>query len=294
MSRAVDVTGEQTSLLGSVAVVTGASRGIGRAICIALARAGADIVVAARSTDAAPSRLPGTIESVAREIEALGRRARALRVDISDDGSVDELARATIEEFGSVDVLVNNAAHLFRAPVREMPIGRWDRVMNVNLRGPLLCARAFLPTMIERGRGRIVNISSAASGMVLPGIVSYSVSKAGLDALTRGLAAELEASGVAVNALQVDRAVATEGAIAMSPGEDYSVWETPERIAAAVLWLVQQPFSFTGHIVVTETRQARTLENIELAGAFGRFLLFRNTEVGREPTQCIHSIPGLQ
>ncbi len=222
MSRAVGGAEEQAPLFGSVAVVTGASRGIGRAICIALARAGADIVVASRSTDAAPSKLPGTIESVAREIEALGRRAVAVQVDVSDDGSVDELARAAIAEFGSVDVLVNNAAYLFRAPLRETPIGRWDRVLNVNLRGPLVCTRAFLPAMIGRGRGRIVNISSSAADMVLPGIVSYSVSKAGLEALTRGLAAELERSGVAVNALQVDRAVATEGAIAMSPGEDYS------------------------------------------------------------------------
>ncbi len=244
-------TSEQSPLFGSVAVVTGASRGIGRAICLALARAGADVVVASRSTDAAPSKLPGTIESVAREVGALGRRAVAVQVDVSDHGSVDELARVALEEFGSVDILVNNAAYLARALVHETPIGRWDRVMNVNLRGPLMCMRAFLPAMIERGRGRIVNISSAASGMVLPGIVSYSVSKAGLEALTRGLAAELEPSGVAVNALQVDRAVATEGAIAMSPGEDYSVWETPERIAVAALWLVQQPFSFTGHIVVS-------------------------------------------
>ena len=239
------------TLAGAVVVVTGASRGIGRAICLAFARAGADIVVTARSTNAEPAKLPGTIESVAGEVVALGRRAIAVQADVSDDHSVGELAGRTLDAFGKVDVLVNNAAYLFRAPLREMPLDRWDRVMAVNLRGPLVCARALLPAMMGRGEGRIVNISSAAAHMALPGIVAYSASKAALDALTRGLAAELAAAGIAVNALQVDRAVSTEGAIAVSPGEDITAWETPEAIALAALWLTCRPLSYTGQIVTS-------------------------------------------
>jgi NAD(P)-dependent dehydrogenase (short-subunit alcohol dehydrogenase family) len=242
---------ESQPLRNNVAVVTGASRGIGRAICLAFAVAGADVVIAARSTDAAPSKLPGTIESVAREVEALGRRAIAVRTDISDDASVENLERATIEAFGAADILVNNAAYLFRAPVHETPLARWDRVIDVNLRGPLICTRAFVPSMIERGRGRIINISSAAAKMVLPGMVSYSTSKAALEALTRGMAAELERFGIAVNALQVDSAVSTEGAIALNPDDDRSGWKTPEAIASCALWLAQQPRGYTGRIVVS-------------------------------------------
>jgi NAD(P)-dependent dehydrogenase (short-subunit alcohol dehydrogenase family) len=248
--------GRAAPLRGSVAVVTGASRGIGRAICLAFAGAGADVVVAARSTDAEPSRLPGTIDAVAREIAAMGRRALALRTDVTDGGSVAALASRALETFGHIDILVNNAAYLFRAPFRDTPPERWDRVLEVNLGGAAICTRAFVPAMEERGSGRIINISSSAASMALPDIVSYATSKAALEAFSRGLAAELAGAGIAVNALRVDRAVATEGARFLNPDGDYADWATPEAIASAALWLALQDVSYTGRIVESSRVEA--------------------------------------
>lgn len=239
------------ALAGRVALVTGASRGIGRAICLAFARAGADIVVVARSTDDAPSRLAGTIDGVAAEVASLGRRAIALRADVADDASVSAMASDALSAFGQVSVLVNNAAYMYRAPFIETPREKWERVLEVNLGGAARCIRALLPGMLARGEGRIVNISSGAVTMALPQIVSYAASKAALEALTVGLATELAGTGVAVNALRIDSAVATEGAVALNPGADYGGWATPEVIAEATLWLATRDASFTGRIVAS-------------------------------------------
>ena len=242
---------DDAPLRGSVAVVTGASRGIGRAICLAFARAGADIIAAARSVDAAPSKLPGTIESVVSDVEALGRRAIAVRTDVTDTASVNALAARTFEAFGRADILVNNAAYTVHGPFVDVPPSRWERVLDVTLLGAVRCTRAFLPGMIERGRGRVINISSGASVMSLPNMSAYASAKAALEAFTRGVAAEVAEAGVAVNALRIDRAVVTEGALSLNPEGDYTDWETPEAIAAATLWVAEQDARFTGHIVVS-------------------------------------------
>jgi NAD(P)-dependent dehydrogenase (short-subunit alcohol dehydrogenase family) len=133
-----------------VAVVTGASRGIGRAIAVALAQAGADVVCTARSTEAQPHKvLPGTIEDTARKVQALGRRALAIPVDVSKEDEVEAMTRRVLDEFGRLDILVNNAAIAAPGSFLEVPVRRWDLVMNVNLRGAYLCARAS-PSMIEK------------------------------------------------------------------------------------------------------------------------------------------------
>src|SRR3989304_5010404 len=154
---------EAKPLEGQVAVVTGASRGIGRAIAVDFARAGADVVVSARSSESAPSKLPGTIEQTAREVEAEGRRALAVATDVTDEAQVQALAG-----FGRIDVLVNNAGISFPAPFAQTPLKRWDLVMNVNLHGPVMCTQAFLPRMLEQGPGRIINISSLLPEAPLP------------------------------------------------------------------------------------------------------------------------------
>lgn len=244
-------------LSGEVALVTGASRGIGRAIALELALLGADIVAVARTTDAAPSRVPGTIDQTVRQVEALGRRALAIAADVTSLGDVQRMASHALERFGRVDMLVNNAAYTYRAPFCQTPLSRWDLVLNVNLRGPVICTQAFLPQMMERRSGRVLNVSSAAATMLLPGIVSYSVSKAALETLTRGLAAELRSYGVAVNALRIETAVATEGAMFLNPGADYSGWEAPEAVAEAAAWMLTQPASYTGRVAtIAEVRDS--------------------------------------
>jgi NAD(P)-dependent dehydrogenase (short-subunit alcohol dehydrogenase family) len=251
------MTSTALPLQGQVVVVTGASRGIGRAIAVEFARAGADVAVTARTTESAPSKLPGTIEDTARQVEALGRRALAIPTDVTDETQVDEMARRTLEELGRVDILVNNAGISFPAPFHQTPRKRWDLVMNVNLRGPVLCTQAFLPRMIEQGSGRVINISSYLAEALLPGLLSYSVSKIALEKLTQGIAAELRQHQVAVNALRVEMNIATEGWVFRNPDIDYSTWEKPEAASEAALWLATRDLSYTGRVVtIAEAREA--------------------------------------
>jgi citronellol/citronellal dehydrogenase len=250
------MTDESQPLSGQVAVVTGGSRGIGRAIAVELARAGADIVVAARSSEKAPSKLPGTIEATAREVEAAGRRALAVPTDVTDEAQVEEMARRTLEEFGRVDILVNNAGISLPAPFTKTTLKRWDLVMKVNLRGPVACTQAFLPRLLEQGGGRIINISSYLAEVLMPGMMSYSVSKIALETFTRALAAELQPKGIAVNALRIEMNIVTEGWQYLNPNIDYSNWEKPEAASEATLWLATRETSYTGQVVtISEARQ---------------------------------------
>jgi citronellol/citronellal dehydrogenase len=232
-----------------VAVVTGASRGIGRAIAVALAAAGADVVCTARSSEASPSKLPGTIDQTAREVEALGRRALAIPMNLAKDEEVEAMARRTLAEFGRIDILVNNAAISAPGSFLNVPLKHWDLVMNVNLRGVYLCTRAFLPTMMEQRSGCIINISSYASQAEGSWGLAYSVSKAALERLTTGLAAEVRPYDIAVNALQIERFVASEGFVYLTPDSDHSTWDKPEVVGEAVLWLISHDPTYTGQVV---------------------------------------------
>ena len=250
------MTDESQPLSGQVAVVTGASRGIGRAIAVDFARAGADVVVAARSSEKAPTKLPGTIEETAREVEAAGRHALAIPMDVTDEAQVQAMAQRTLEEFGRVDVLVNNAGISFPAPFSQTSLKRWDLVMNVNLRGPVMCTQAFLPRLLEQGGGRIINISSYLAEVLMPGMMSYSVSKIALEKLTQALAAELQPKSIAVNALRIEMNIVTEGWQYLNPSIDYSNWEKPEAASEATLWLATRDPSYTGQVVtIAEVRE---------------------------------------
>jgi citronellol/citronellal dehydrogenase len=251
---------ESQPLSGQVAVVTGASRGIGRAICVDFAKAGADVVVSARTSAATPSKLPGTIEDTAREVEAAGGKALAVVADVTDPEQIEALAKRTLDEFGRVDILVNNAGISFPAQFKDTPLKRWDLVMNVNLRGPVMCTQAFLPKMLEQGSaqtggrpaGRIINISSYLAEVMLPGMMSYSVSKIALEKLTQYLAAELQPKGIAVNALRIEMNIATEGWQFRNPDIDYSDWEKPDAASEATLWLATREVSYTGRVITID------------------------------------------
>src|SRR3972149_1170432 len=237
---------QRQPLLDQVAVVTGASRGIGRAIAVDFARAGADVVVSARSSESAPSKLPGTVEQTAREVEAEGRRALAVATDVTDEAQVQTLAERTLAAFGRIDILVNNAGISYPAPFSQTPLKRWDLVMNVNLRGPVMCTQAFLPKMLEQGAGRIINISSYLAEVMMPGMMSYSVSKIALEKLTQYLGEELPPKGIAVNALRIELMIATEGWQYRNPDVDYSTWDKPDAASQAPLWLATRALSYTG------------------------------------------------
>jgi NAD(P)-dependent dehydrogenase (short-subunit alcohol dehydrogenase family) len=248
------------NLQGSVAIVTGASRGIGRAVAVLLAEEGADIVCTARSTDAVPTRLPGTIEETARQVQALGRRALAVACDVSDEAQVALLAERTLRELGRIDLLVNNAAVNSRAPFIETAPKLWDLVLKVNLRGTFLCTKAVLPQMLKQGSGRIINVSSGAAtdpeAAAVLGVIPYAVSKAAVEKLTEALALELRPHHIAVNCLRIETAVATEGARLVSADAELpSGWLEPAVAAEALRWLATRDLSYTGRIITIAEAQ---------------------------------------
>jgi 3-oxoacyl-[acyl-carrier protein] reductase len=204
-------------LSGRVAFVTGGSRGLGRADALTLARAGADVVVAdllvesqlSEETDrygslATVARQQGLVhtEETVRDIEAMGRRALAVRCDVTDRGEVDAAVARTVKEFGAIDILVNNAGTLDHvAQFHEQSPELWERDLRVNLTGAFNCAQAAWPHMKERGWGRIVNMASVAGTLGGFGQASYSTTKAGVLGLTKTLALEGGRHGITCNAI---------------------------------------------------------------------------------------------
>lgn len=237
---------------GKVCIVTGSSRGIGKAIALGFARQGADVVIAARSEEQKDERLPGTIHTAADEVRALGRRALAVKTDVRKEEDVDRMVAQTLEAFGRIDVLVHNAAVAFWYKLWETPVKLWDLVLGVNLRGAFLCARAALPSMIQQKSGSIINISSPGAdiGGKVDGGMAYSASKAGIERLSNGLAEEVKEHGIAVNCLKPEGFVDSEGARYWSPPDtDFSKWEPPDLMVKATLFLAcQTAFGVTGGI----------------------------------------------
>ena len=229
---------------GKIAIVTGASRGIGKAIALGFARGGVKVVVAARSETAPDERLPGTIHETASDIEKLGGECLAVRCDVTDEASVATMVEAALQRFGRIDILVNNAAIDFPFPARDMPLKRWEIVLKVNTTGPFLCAKAVLPAMIAQGGGSIINITSNAGAERGSGTVGYSaiygVSKAALDRLTWALAAEEGVHNIAVNAVKPWGVVSTEGMRLWVPEEERVGWKSPASMVAAVMFLAKQ------------------------------------------------------
>ena len=248
------------ALAGRVAIVTGASRGIGKAIAMLFAQEGAAVVLAARSETESAS-LPGTIHTTAAQITAVGGTALAMKTDVRFDEEVEALVARTVAVFGGVDVLVNNAAAQFPARVKDLSVKRWDVVLNVNLRGSFLCIKTALPHLIER-KGTIINITSRSAQMTgtrHDGGLAYGVSKVAINKLTLGLAEELRVEGVSVNAVQPKTAVATEGVLRAYGGPPSYKTVGPENMAQAVLYLAQQtPVTRTGWIGFDEDLRAET------------------------------------
>jgi NAD(P)-dependent dehydrogenase (short-subunit alcohol dehydrogenase family) len=180
-------------LAGQVAVVTGAGRGIGRAISSALAREGVAVVLAARSGP--------ELDGVAHEIEQAGGRALAVPTDVRQEASVEALVRRALAEWRQVDVLVNAAGVATFAPVTDAKLDDWDQMLAVNLRGAVLCCRAVLPAMIGRRRGTIINVGSVVTSRSLTGSAAYTASKYGLLGFSRVLAEEMRSHGVRVGVL---------------------------------------------------------------------------------------------
>jgi NAD(P)-dependent dehydrogenase (short-subunit alcohol dehydrogenase family) len=184
---------ERFSLAGRRALVTGASKGIGAEIARVFAEAGADIVAVARDGDG--------LAAVAQEVRARGQRCLIIKAELGDAAGPGRVARQALEEWGTIDILVNSAAVAIIRPAHELTVDDWDRTMAVNLRAPFLLAQALAPAMIAQRRGKIINISSQTGVIAIDDHAAYAASKGGLNALTISLSAEWARHNVQVNAI---------------------------------------------------------------------------------------------
>ncbi|MFO0879145.1 MAG: SDR family oxidoreductase [Gemmataceae bacterium] len=234
-----------------VAIITGASRGIGRALALGLARAGYAVVIAAKSTTST-EKLPGSITTVAAEVEALGGHALPIQVDVREESQIEAMVARTLERFGRIDLLVNNAGALFWQPLLQTPARRFDLVMSVNARAAFLCCQKVLPAMMRQGRGHIINMSPPLDLAMVPGRIAYSLSKLGMTLLTHGLAAEVRPHHIAVNSLWPVTIIESQASINHQLGTP-AQWRKPDILVDCVIRLAaHDPGDITGQALLDE------------------------------------------
>ena len=240
------------TLKDKVAVVTGSARGVGWATVHALAAEGAKVVVADRTEKPRPDlMMPDTIYDVAEQIKEKGGTAIPVKVDLRNEEEIIALKNRTLEAYGTVDIIVNNAAITYGAKVWELPTERWDQVMAVNPRASFIMAKNFLPILMEKRSGSIINLSSPAGRGPAPGMSIYSASKAAVDYFTLSLAAEVKEYNIAVNCIAPTGAIYSEGNLQLFKEQSWiDTWEPREHFALGIVWLAKQDAqSFTGNLV---------------------------------------------
>ena len=236
------------SLDGQTALVTGASRGIGRAVALALAAEGAEVVVNYASS-------PEAAEAVVAEIQAKGGSAYALKADVSDEASVDDLIKTVLKRSERIDVLVNNAGITRDGLLMRMKTEDWQAVINLNLTGVFLCTRAVTRPMLKQRSGRIINITSVVGLMGNAGQANYAAAKAGVVGLTRSSAKEMASRGITVNAVapgfiatDMTKDLAADAILSAIPLGRFG---TPDQVAGTVRFLAADPAAayITGQVL---------------------------------------------
>jgi len=248
-------------LTGKVAIVTGASRGIGEAIALSLARSGASVVVAARTEEVSDPRLPGTIHTVADAIRSEGGTALPVVTNMRDPESIRACVDTTVREFGRLDIVVNNAAILVPGDLETVQERHIELMWQVDLRGPILMCRAAIPHLRAAGGGHLINISSSVArspgagpylqqGDRIGGLL-YGTVKAALERFTQGVAQDYERDRIAANVLSLQYVIETPGNIFArnDPEHPRLDFGSAEWMGKAATWIAMQPFEFTGHIV---------------------------------------------
>ena len=244
--------GTATGLEGKVAVVTGGSRGIGRAIALGLSALGAKVVICARNLEAA--------QKVVAEIEATGAEGTAVAADISRESEAEGLIQAGVKRFGRLDILVNNAGITKDGLLIRMKEEDWDTVLDVNLKGAFFTTRAALRPMLRARGGRIVNISSVAGTMGIPGQANYSAAKAGLIGFTKAVAQEVASRSITVNAVAPGFIETEMTAVLSEDRKRTYLSQIPmgrfggsEEVAALVSFLVSEAASYiTGQVITID------------------------------------------
>jgi 3-oxoacyl-[acyl-carrier protein] reductase len=236
------------SLTGQTALVTGASRGIGRAVALALAETGAEVVVNYASS-------PDAAEAVVSEITGNGGKAYALQANVSEESAVEGLIKTVLERSGRLDVLVNNAGITRDGLLMRMKTTEWKAVIDLNLTGVFLCTRAVTRTMLKQKSGRIINITSVVGLMGNAGQANYAAAKAGVIGFTRSAAKEMASRGITVNAVapgfiatDMTKDLDAEGILSAIPLGSFG---TPEHVAGAVRFLAADPAAayITGQVL---------------------------------------------
>jgi citronellol/citronellal dehydrogenase len=235
-----------------VVFITGASRGIGRACALACAREGAHIVIAAKTEVADNPWLPGTIQDVAREVEALGRSALPIKLDVRDDAACEAAVDQAVARFGRVDALINNAGALWWADVVETPVRKFDLVMGINVRAAFVLSRAVLPIMIKQRWGHIVMMSPPVDVTACAHHGAYVVSKFGMTLLAHAIADEVREHNVTANAVWPATAIETAATINFDLGGP-DEWRKPDILADAVVAiLAREPKERGGQAFIDE------------------------------------------
>lgn len=239
------------SLKGKVAIVSGASRGVGRAVALSLAKEGCNIVVAAKSTEDTPE-LPGTIYSVAKEIEALGVKALPVRCNVREMEDIINLVDQTKKEFGRIDILINNAGALWWQPMMNTPEKKFDLMMEVNAKATFFLCQAVLPSMMENKWGHIINMSPPIDLTMLKNHIGYFISKYGMTMVSHGLAEEMREHNIAVNSLWPRTMVESYATINWGLGTP-DMWRKADILADSTLAIIKKdPSVLTGQALIDE------------------------------------------
>ena len=238
---------------GRVAIVTGGSRGIGREVCLALARRGASVVIAAKTTEPQPT-LPGTIYTVADEVREAGGKALAVKTDLRDVASMENCVEETVKKFGRIDILINNASALWWQNIADTPVKRYDLITQINARGTFIMTKLCLPHMEKNGFGRVITMSPPISNVAgaFAGRTAYNISKFGMTMVALGVSAEYAGKNITAHSLWPATIIESLASINFALGER-DAWRKATILSDATLAAISEGPDFTGHMLIDDT-----------------------------------------